>query len=121
MSNKIADYLSLFASSGTIICCALPALLVSIGAGATLGSLISTFPQLVIISIYKTQIFFGAFIVLVVTGILQYRTRNLPCPLDEKKAAACTKAKRLSFFIYFSSVGLFITGLTFAYLIPFLI
>jgi hypothetical protein len=120
LSNKIADYLALFASSGTISC-ALPALLVSIGAGATLGSLISTFPQLVIISIYKTQIFFGAFIVLVVTGILQYRTRNLPCPLDEKKEAACTKAKRLSLFIYFSSVGLFITGFTFAYLIPFLI
>ena len=121
MNNKLADYLSLFAGSGTIICCALPALLVSIGAGATLGSLISTFPQLVIISIYKIQIFFGAFIVLVVTGILKYQTRNLPCPLDEKKAAACTKAKRLSLFIYFSSVGLFITGFTFAYLIPFLI
>jgi len=121
MNNKLADYLSLFAGSGTIICCALPALLVSIGAGATLGSLISTFPQLVIISIYKIQIFFGAFIVLVVTGILKYQTRNLPCPLDEKKAAACTKAKRLSLFIYFSSVGLFVTGFTFAYLIPFLI
>ena len=121
MNNKLADSLSLFVSSGTILCCALPALLVSIGAGATLGSLISTFPQLVIVSIYKTQIFFGAFIVLVVTGILQYRTRNLPCPLDEKKAAACTKTKRLSLFIYFSSVGLFVTGFTFAYLIPFLI
>jgi hypothetical protein len=81
MNNKLADYLSLFAGSGTIICCALPALLVSIGAGATLGSLISTFPQLVIISIYKIQIFFGAFIVLVVTGILKYKTINLPCPL----------------------------------------
>ncbi|MAD58381.1 MAG: hypothetical protein CMK44_07410 [Porticoccus sp.] len=120
MNNKLAGYLSLFASSGTILCCALPALLVSIGAGATLGSLISTFPQLVIISIYKTQIFFGAFIVLVVTGILQYQARILPCPLDEKKAAACARAKRLSLSIYFISVGLFIVGLTFAYLIPFL-
>ena len=46
MKNKLADYLSLFASSGTIICCALPALLVSIGAGAALSSLFSIFPQL---------------------------------------------------------------------------
>ena len=61
MSNKLADYLTLFAGSGTIICCALPALLVSIGAGATLGSLISTFPQLVIISIYKTTDIFWCF------------------------------------------------------------
>jgi len=120
MNNKLADSLSLFVSSGTILCCALPALLVSIGAGATLSSLISTFPQLVIISIYKTQIFFCAFIVLVVAGILQYQSRNLPCPLDKKKAAACTRAKRLSLSIYFTSVGLFIVGFTFAYLIPFL-
>jgi len=118
MKNKLADYLSLFASSGTIICCALPALLVSIGAGATLSSLFSIFPQLVVISIYKTQIFFGAFTMLVVSGVLQYRARNFSCPIDEKKAAACSKAKRLSLFIYFTSVGLFITGLAFAYLIP---
>ncbi len=118
MKNKLADYLSLFASSGTIICCALPALLVSIGAGATLSSLFLIFPQLVAISIYKTQVFIGAFTMLVISGVLQYRARNLPCPIDEKKADACTKAKRLSLIVYFVSVGFFITGLTFAYLVP---
>ena len=118
MNKRLADYLSLFASSGTIICCALPTLLVTIGAGATLSSLISIFPQLVVISIYKAQIFFSAFTMLVVSGVLQYRARNLPCPIDEKKAAACSKAKRLSLFIYFTSVGLFVIGLAFSYLIP---
>ena len=118
MKNKLADYLSLFASSGTIICCALPALLVSIGAGAALSFLFSIFPQLVVISIYKTQVFIGAFAMLVISGVLQYRARNLPCPMDRKKADACTKAKRLSLIIYFTSVGFFIIGLTFAYLIP---
>tara|TARA_B110000285_G_C14765025_1_gene441308 strand:- start:259 stop:627 length:369 start_codon:yes stop_codon:yes gene_type:complete len=118
MKNKLADYLSLLTSSGTIICCALPALLVSIGAGATLSSLFSIFPQLIVISIYKTQVFIGAFTMLVISGVLQYRARNLPCPMDEKKADACTKAKRLSLIIYFTSVGFFIIGLTFAYLIP---
>ena len=118
MKNKLADYLSLFASSGTIICCALPALLVSIGAGAALSSLFSIFPQLVVISIYKTQVFIGAFAMLVISGVLQYRAKNLPCPIDEKKADACTKAKKLSLIIYFISVGFFIIGLTFAYLIP---
>ena len=118
MKNKLADYLSLFASSGTIICCALPALLVSIGAGAALSSLFSIFPQLVVISIYKAQIFIGAFTMLVISGVLQYRAKNMPCPIDEKKANACAKAKKLSLIIYFTSVGFFITGLTFAYLIP---
>ena len=118
MKNKLADYLSLFASSGTIICCALPALLVSIGAGATLSSLFLIFPQLVAISIYKTQVFIGAFTMLVISGVLQYRARNLPCPMDEKKAGACTKAKRLSLIVYFTSVGFFIVGLLFAFIIP---
>jgi len=71
-SNKLANYLSLFTSSGTIVCCALPALLVSIGAGAALSSLIAVFPQLVILSVYKIPIFMGAFVMLIISGILQY-------------------------------------------------
>ena len=71
-SNKLVNYLSLFTSSGTIICCALPALLVSMGAGAALSSSIAVFPQLVILSIYKIPIFTGAFIMLIIAGILQY-------------------------------------------------
>ena len=49
LSNiKNLSFLSLFTSTGTILCCALPALLVTIGAGAALSSLISTFPQIVL-------------------------------------------------------------------------
>ena len=42
-----SSVLSLFASSGTLVCCALPALLVALGAGAALSSLVSVFPQVV--------------------------------------------------------------------------
>jgi hypothetical protein len=38
---------ALLASSGTLICCALPALLVAVGAVAALSSLVSAVPQLV--------------------------------------------------------------------------
>ena len=38
--------LSLFTSTGTLICCALPALLVSIGAGAVMAGLIEAVPQI---------------------------------------------------------------------------
>ena len=120
-SNKLANYLSLFTSSGTIVCCALPALLVSIGAGAALSSLIAVFPQLVILSVYKIPIFMGAFVMLIISGILQYRSRNLPCPADKKQAYACIRARKISLVIYFASVGIFITGLLFAFIIPFFI
>ena len=117
-SNKLANYLSLFTSSGTIVCCALPALLVSIGAGAALSSLIAVFPQLVILSVYKIPIFMGAFVMLIISGILQYRSRNLPCPADKNLANACIRARKISLVIYFASVGIFIIGLLFAFIIP---
>jgi len=120
-SNKIASYFSLFASSGTIVCCAIPALLVSIGAGAALSSLISIFPQLVILSVYKMPIFMGAFIMLLISGIIQYRARKLPCPADKKFAVACIRTRKISLIIYFASVGIFIIGLLFAFIIPLLL
>jgi len=118
-SNKLVNYLALFTSTGTIFCCALPALLVSIGAGAALGSLISIFPQLIILSTYKITIFIGAFIMLIISGIMQYRSRFMPCPADKKQAYACMQARKVSMFIYFASVGIFLIGLLFALIIPF--
>ena len=117
-SNKLVNYLSLFTSSGTIICCALPALLVSMGAGAVLSSFIAVFPQLVNLSIYKIPIFTGAFIMLIIAGMLQYQSRGLPCPADKKKAYACMQTRKVSMIIYFTSVGIFIIGLLFAFIIP---
>jgi len=117
-SNKLANYLALFTSTGTIFCCALPALLVSIGAGAALSSLISIFPQLIIFSIYIIPIFIGASMMLIIYGIIQYRTRSLPCPADKKKAYACMQTRKVSMIIYFTSVGIFIIGLLFAFIIP---
>ena len=120
-SHKILNYLTLFASSGTIICCALPALLVSIGAGAALSSLISVFPQLIILSVYKIPIFISAFIMLIISGAIQYLARSLPCPADKKLADACEKTRRLSLIIYFVSLGIFTVGIFFAFIFPFLI
>ena len=120
-SNKIINYLTLFTSSGTVICCALPALLVSIGAGAALSSMISVFPQLVILSIYKIPIFIFAFIMLVISGIIQYLSRSLPCPSDKKLADICTQTRKVSLIIYFFSLGIFTTGLLFAFILPFFI
>ena len=121
MSNKIVDYLALCASSGTIICCALPALLVSIGAGAALSSLISIFPKLIILSTYKIPIFIGAFIMLIISGVIQYLVKNLPCPADKKLANECKKTRRVSLIMYFLSLGIFTIGFLFAFFLPFLL
>ena len=52
-----AAALSLLLSSGTLICCTLPALMVLLGAGSVLAALISWFPGLVVISEHKAVVF----------------------------------------------------------------
>src|SRR6056300_1824178 len=118
---KNISILSLFTSTGTILCCALPALLVTIGAGAALSSVISVFPQIVWVSKYKVYIFTAAFILIVLSGYLQWYARKLPCPSDKLLAAQCMRARKLSLKIYFISVVTLIIGFAFAFVLPYLL
>jgi hypothetical protein len=119
-SGTAASVVSLFTSGGTLICCALPALLVTIGAGAALSSLVSVFPQLVWLSEHKDWVFSVAGVALAVAGWLQWRARFEPCPADAALAAACMKTRRTSRVIYFVSVAIFLTGAFFAFIAPLL-
>ena len=119
LSNiKNLSFLTLFTSTGTILCCALPALLVTIGAGAALSSLISIFPQIIWVSKYKEYIFTAAFILIILSGYLQWQARKLPCPADKLLAAQCMRARKLSLVIYFVSVMILIIGFAFAFIVP---
>lgn len=113
-----AAALSVFTSSGTLVCCALPALLVSIGAGATLAGLVTNFPQLVWLSEHKGLVFGIAGAMLAIAGTLQWRARFLPCPADPRLAAACMRTRRLSAVIYGISVAMYATGILFAFVLP---
>jgi hypothetical protein len=122
LSNiKNLSFLTFFTSTGTILCCALPALLVTIGAGAALSSLISIFPQIVWVSKYKEYIFTAAFILIILSGYLQWQSRKLPCPADKLLAAQCMRARKLSLIIYFISVVTLIIGFAFAFALPYLL
>jgi hypothetical protein len=119
-SGTAASVVSLFTSSGTLICCALPALLVTLGAGAALSSLVSIFPQLVWLSEHKDGVFSVAGVALALAGWLQWRARFEPCPTDPALAAACMKTRRTSQWIYGISVAIFLVGAFFAFAAPYL-
>ena len=119
--TRAATMLSLFTSGGTLMCCALPALLVALGAGATLSSLISAVPQLVWLSTYKVEVFSMAAAMLILSGVLQWRARSLPCPIDPALAAACGRSRRVSLWLYLVSVGIFLIGGFFAFVLPLLL
>jgi hypothetical protein len=119
-SSRSLTWLTLFTSAGTLICCALPAALVALGAGATLASLATNIPQLVWISENKDVVFALAGLMLALAGAMQWRARSLPCPADPSLAHACTQARRASFRVYAFAVAVFAVGGFFAYLAPLL-
>jgi hypothetical protein len=112
--------LSLFASSGTLVCCALPALFVALGAGAALSSLVSVFPQVVWLSEHKAGLFVFAGLALLASGLLQWRNRTAPCPTDPALRAACLKTRKTSLRLYGFSVLVYVVGGWFAFVQPWL-
>ncbi|MEN9340725.1 MAG: hypothetical protein RJA32_692 [Pseudomonadota bacterium] len=116
----LGSLLSLFASSSTLICCAIPALLVSLGAGAALASLVSVFPQIVWISEHKEIIFSFATVLMIVAGFIQWRNQKAPCPVDPDLRNACLKTRKISLRIYFLSLALMLVGAWFAFIQPLL-
>ncbi|MBL8521339.1 MAG: hypothetical protein JNK75_11790 [Betaproteobacteria bacterium] len=119
-SSFAASFVSLFTSGGTLICCALPALLVSLGAGAAMAGLVGAIPQIVWLSEHKMPLFAVAGAMLVLAGALQWHARSLPCPSAPALAAACARTRRVSLAIYAVSVVMFLIGAGFAFAVPWL-
>ena len=115
-SARAAGYLSLLTSSGTLVCCTLPALIVALGAGAAMASLVTAFPALVWLSEYKVAVFGAAGAMLAVAGGLHYRARSVSCPVD--RAEACGRVRRGSMRVYAVSIAIFAIGGFFAIIAP---
>ena len=113
--STLPAFLSLFTSTGTLICCALPALLVSIGAGAVMAGLIEAVPQITWLGKNKELVFSIAAGMIAVAGAWQWHARSLPCPVDPAQARACTRARWISWIVWWISVGAFVIGAFFAF------
>jgi hypothetical protein len=119
MVKKALGYASLFFSFSTMICCALPALMVSLGAGATLVSILSTVPQLIWFSEHKGWVFGVAGSLLLLNGVARLVIAP-SCPTDPVLAAACQRAQKLSSLVFYGSLVLFHVGAFFAFFAPIL-
>lgn len=109
---------ALLASTATLLCCVLPAVLVSIGAGAAVVGLVSAAPQLIWLSEHKGSVFGTAGVLLVVSGVFLWNARRLPCPTDPVAASKCTRLRLLSHRLYFAAVAALTLGTVFAYVLP---
>ncbi len=114
--QNLLSTLSLFTSAGTLICCALPALLVTLGMGAVMAGLISTVPWITALSEYKIILFTVAGLLLLFAAFMQWQARNAPCPADPAKAKACTRLRKISIASLVLSFVIYAIGFFFAFL-----
>lgn len=121
VNDRTANFLALLASSSTLVCCALPALLVTLGAGASLVSLVGVFPFLITLSRYKVYVSLLALLVIAVAGYANYRAYRAPCPADPVLGRACMRARKRSRMIYYTSVVIFLFATIFTYIVPYYI
>jgi hypothetical protein len=113
----ILEVLTFLSSFSTLFCCALPALLVSLGAGAVLASLVTAVPQLVWISEHKIPLFAFAGVMLALSGISNYRNRSAPCPTDPVQAKSCLRLRRFSARVFYLSSIFYVIGFFFAFVL----
>ena len=116
LRDGLLPSLSLLTSVSTLLCCALPALLVALGAGAVVAGLVTAVPQIVILSEHKTTVFAVAGGLLVVSAGLRYLNRNAPCPADPRQAAACQRLRRFGTVVLYGAVATYLVGFFFAFL-----
>ena len=110
----------LLANTATLVCCVLPAALVSLGAGAVLVGLVSAVPQLIWLSEHKMLVFGIAAILLALGGAAIAWAWRQPCPVDPELGRKCMRLRRASAWLYAISSAIFLLGGVFALALPLL-
>jgi hypothetical protein len=112
----IIESAALLGSLSTLLCCALPAILVSVGAGAAVATAITTVPQLVWLSEHKIPLFVFAGIMLVISGVTTYLNRRTACPIDPALARSCKRVRRFAASAFFIALSVYAIGFYFAFI-----
>ena len=110
---RFLTILSLFTSTGTLVCCALPALLITLGMGMTLVSLTVSIPWLFALSRYKSIVFLAAGLMLSISFYFIFiRPKRMQACEPE---GTCETAGKYSRSIFWVSVVIYSIGLSTAY------
>ena len=113
------NWLLLFTTSSTLVCCAIPIALVSLGLGATVATMVRSAPWIVVLSQHKLSMFFLSGVLIVVSAWFVYRSGR-SCPVDPELAVACQRADRWNRRFIWGSAGMWAVGCLAAYGLPLL-
>ena len=114
--NTRLGWLALFASTGTLICCALPILLVVLGFGSVVAALTSRYPLLVTLSEYEGWMFGLSAVLLTLTAWVIWG-RQAHCPADPVLAARCQRARSINQWVLLGAVIIWSIGFTARFLL----
>ena len=116
----LLNYFSLFSSFSTLICCALPSVLVLLGMGTAVASLLSAAPWLVSLSRHKIWTFSVAGTLIAASFVMTYVVaprlqRGDVCAADDP--TTCGEVSKLSRVVLWGSALLWRGGFFVAYLL----
>ena len=120
LSPRKWGWLILLTSTGTLLCCALPIILVSVGLGAVVASMASNLPFLITLSMHKGWVFLGSGTLLVLGAWALFRAGRI-CPTDPELARLCNSAHTWNYRLYWVSFSIWCTGFFFAYIAEWLL
>ena len=120
MKEKAISVLTLFTSSGTLLCCVRPAGVATIAGGAAVSSMLSAFPFLIPLSMNKGWIFIIAATLIAINGYLVFKpNQKVACDVDED---GCDVTGRFNKRMFYISASVLAVGAFFAYaLVPILV
>ena len=116
VKEKVISFLALFTSTGTLLCCALPASLAAIAGGSAVVGLMSTFPWLVPLSQHKGWIFLVAGVLIGFNALLSFRPKGaVACAITGGKG--CEVAGSFSRIMLWTSIVIYTVGVFMSYAI----
>jgi mercuric ion transport protein len=116
IKESLLPFFGLFTSISTILCCALPIILVTLGMGAVFASLTANFPFIVWLAERSLYLFSIAATLLLISGYFIFIKAQI-CPADKKLADICKKTRKFNKIIWWISVAILAISFFFKYLL----
>jgi mercuric ion transport protein len=117
--SALLSYFSLFTSLSTLLCCALPSLLVLFGLGASVASALSFMPWLVTLSRHKQWTFSVSGILIALSFVNMYYVapRLRPVECSPENPTGCAEASKFNKVILWVSASIYAVGAFVAYVL----
>ena len=116
----LLNYFALFGSFSTLICCALPSVLVLLGMGTAVASALSAAPWLVSLSRHKIWTFTIAGVLIAASFVMTYIVAprlRVADTCDANDPATCGEVSRISRVVLWGSAFIWACGFFVAYLL----